>query len=85
MFHMYLEGKSIRGIKEWLNDNQIETPKCNELWSESTVSGILRNEKYKGDVLLQKSYTVDYLSKHARKGATCKSCFFYSAKEEIVD
>ncbi len=67
MFHMYLEGKSIRGIKEWLNANKIETPKGNELWSESTVSGILRNEKYKGDALLQKSYTVDYLTKTTAK------------------
>lgn len=30
MFHMYLEGKSIRGIKKWLNSNQIETSKGNE-------------------------------------------------------
>ena len=67
IFHMYLEGESIREIKEWLNDNQIETPKGNELWSESTVSGLLRNEKYKGDVLLQKSYTVDYLTKTTAK------------------
>ncbi len=67
MFQMYLEGKSIREIKEWLNDNKIETQKGNELWSESTVSGILRNEKYKGDVLLQKSYTVDYLTKTTAK------------------
>lgn len=67
MFHMYLEGKSIRGIKEWLNANKIETPKGNESWSRSTVSGILRNEKYKGDVLLQKSYTVDYLTKTTAK------------------
>ena len=67
MFHMYLEGKSIRGIKEWLNANKIETPKGDESWSRSTVSGILRNEKYKGDVLLQKSYTVDYLTKTTAK------------------
>lgn len=67
MFHMYLEGKSIRGIKEWLNANKIETPKGNDSWSRSTVSGILRNEKYKGDVLLQKSYTVDYLTKTTAK------------------
>ena len=63
IFHMYLEGSSIRGIKKWLNDNKIETAKGMGEWCESTVSGILRNEKYKGDVLLQKSYTVDYLTK----------------------
>jgi len=67
IFHMYLEGNSIRGIKKWLNDNNVETAKSIGEWSESTVSGILRNEKYKGDVLLQKSYTVDYLTKTMAK------------------
>ena len=63
MFHMYLEGESIRGIKNWLEENEIETPRGTKVWSGSTVAGILKNEKYKGDVLLQKSYTVDYLTK----------------------
>jgi len=63
MFHMYLEGESIRGIKNWLEENEIETPRGTKVWSGSTVAGILKNEKYKGDVLLQKSYTLDYLTK----------------------
>ena len=63
IFHMYLEGNSIGGIRKWLNDNNIETTRGTGEWNKSTVSGILRNEKYKGDVLLQKSYTVDYLTK----------------------
>lgn len=63
MFYMYLEGASIRGIKKWLIENDVETPKGTKSWSLSTISGILKNEKYKGDVLLQKSYTVDYLTK----------------------
>lgn len=67
IFNMYLEGNSIGGIKKWLNDNNIETAKGIGEWSESTVSGILKNEKYKGDVLLQKSYTVDYLTKTMAK------------------
>lgn len=67
IFYMYLEGNSIRGIKKWLNNNNVETAKSIGEWSESTVSGILRNEKYKGDVLLQKSYTVDYLTKTIAK------------------
>ena len=67
IFNMYLEGNSIGGIKKWLNSNNIKTAKGIGEWSESTVSGILRNEKYKGDVLLQKSYTVDYLTKTMAK------------------
>ena len=63
MFHMYLEGESIRGIKKWLKEHEIESPTGTKEWGESTISGILKNEKYKGDVLLQKSYTVDYLTK----------------------
>lgn len=67
MFHMYLDGESIRGIKRWLNENSIESPKGAKQWGESVVLGILKNEKYKGDVLLQKSYTVDYLTKTTAK------------------
>ena len=67
IFHMYLEGNSIGGIRKWLNDNHIETTRGTGEWNKSTVSGILRNEKYKGDVLLQKSYTVDYLTKTIAK------------------
>ena len=67
IFHMYLEGNSIGRIRKWLNDNNIETKRGTGEWNKSTVSGILRNEKYKGDVLLQKSYTVDYLTKTTAK------------------
>lgn len=67
MFHMYLDGKSIRGIKKWLREHEIESPTGTKEWGESTISGILKNEKYKGDVLLQKSYTVDYLTKTTAK------------------
>ena len=67
IFNMYLEGNSIGGIKKWLNNNNIETVRGVGEWSESTVNGILKNEKYKGDVLLQKSYTVDYLTKTTAK------------------
>ena len=67
IFHMYLVGNSIGGIRKWLNDNHIETTRGTGEWNKSTVSGILRNEKYKGDVLLQKSYTVDYLTKTIAK------------------
>lgn len=35
-------------------------------WNQSTVRSILTNEKYKGDALLQKSYTVDFLTKKTK-------------------
>ncbi|MFG7388276.1 recombinase family protein [Lactococcus lactis] len=39
------------------------TPGGKTKWSDRTVRGILANEKYKGDALLQKTYTVDFLTK----------------------
>ena len=41
----------------------IPTPGGKKVWCSSTVQSILQNEKYKGDALLQKSYTVDFLTK----------------------
>ena len=34
----------------------------NERWHTSNINNILRNEKYIGDALLQKTYTVDFLT-----------------------
>ena len=67
IFHMYLEGMSMIEIKKWLDENEIVTPRGTKVWSTSTVYGILKNEKYKGDVLLQKRYTVDFLTKTTAK------------------
>ena len=36
-------------------------------WNETTVRQILKSEKYKGDVILQKTFTVDHLSKKIKK------------------
>ena len=44
----------------------VTTPGGKEKWSISTVKSILSNEKYKGDALLQKSYTVDFLTKKTK-------------------
>ncbi|MBQ4517680.1 MAG: recombinase family protein [Clostridia bacterium] len=63
MFYMYLEGNSLNDIRKWLEENEIESPMGNDEWTVNSVSGILKNEKYKGDALLQKTYTVDYLTK----------------------
>ena len=67
MFYMYLEGNSLNDIRKWLEENEIESPMGKDEWTINSVSGILKNEKYKGDALLQKTYTVDYLTKTIAK------------------
>ena len=63
IFNLFLLGRSLRQIKEALERRNILTPKGKTEWSLSTIENILKNEKYMGDVLLQKSYTADFLSK----------------------
>ena len=44
-------------------DNNIPSPSGKKTWQVSTVESILTNEKYKGAALLQKTFTVDFLTK----------------------
>lgn len=62
IFSSYLEGQSVREIAESLTEAKIPTVKGKEVWSSGTVRNMLRNEKYCGDVLMQKTYTVDCFS-----------------------
>lgn len=63
IYGMFLQGRSPYAIAKALTEEGIPTPGGKENWSGSTVKSILTNEKYKGDALLQKVYTVDFLSK----------------------
>ncbi len=53
-------------IAKLLTAEGIPSPGGKEVWSSSTVKSILTNEKYKGDALLQKVYTVDFLTKQKK-------------------
>lgn len=67
IYEWFLSGESINAIAARLTDMGIPTPSGKSRWSVSTIKSILSNEKYKGEALLQKTYTVDYLSKEVRK------------------
>jgi len=62
IFNDYLSGMGTTAIAKKLNELKIK-PKVSAVWRDSTISGILKNEKYIGDMLLQKSYAKDHLSK----------------------
>ena len=63
IFQEFLLGMSFSGIARGLTEDNIKTPAGKDLWRGSTVKSILQNEKYKGDALLQKRFTVDFLTK----------------------
>lgn len=63
IFRLFMEGKTPSAIAKYLVSQGISSPAGKSTWQVGTVSSILTNEKYKGDALLQKRFTVDYLSK----------------------
>jgi DNA invertase Pin-like site-specific DNA recombinase len=64
IYRMFLvEGKTPSGIASHLTSLNIKTPMGKSTkWTQNTIDSILRNEKYKGDALLQKKYTINYLN-----------------------
>lgn len=67
IFREYLEGASCLKIAKGLERDGIRTSRGNPRWHDSTVRKILENEKYMGDALLQKTYTIDFLNKKRGK------------------
>ena len=63
IYKLFLQGKTASGICKQLDGMEIPTPSGKKSWSQSTVTSILTNEKYKGDALLQKKFTTDFLTK----------------------
>jgi len=58
IYTLYLEGKGVAAIAKELNNDKVPTV-TNGKWNMSTISQILKNEKYKGDAHLQKYFTPD--------------------------
>lgn len=63
IYALFLDGETYRNIAEFLTDENIPTPASKVKWSVSTVRSILANEKYTGNAILQKKFTVDFLTK----------------------
>lgn len=63
IYRLFLDGKTPIGICKYLENQGILSPSGKPKWSKTTINSILTNEKYKGDALLQKKFTVDFLEK----------------------
>ncbi len=63
IYSMFLKGMTPFGIASRLTADNVRTPGGKDRWNAGSVRSILSNEKYRGDALLQKSYTVDFLTK----------------------
>lgn len=63
IFRLFIEGKTPSAIAKELASQGIPSPAGKKTWQVATVKSILSNEKYKGEALLQKGFTVDFLTK----------------------
>ena len=64
IFNCYLDGASIQQLKDYLESNHSKTPRGKDEWSTDTITNMLKNEKYVGDVIYQKTFRTDPISKH---------------------
>ncbi len=62
IFELRASGRSLNEISNWLYSEHIPSPTGKERWSRETISKILKNEKYTGDVILQKTFVSDIFS-----------------------
>ena len=67
IYKFFLGGRSFYAITKELEKRGIKSPSGKDKWYISTVRSILTNEKYRGDALIQKEYTADFLDKTRRK------------------
>lgn len=66
IYTKYLSGDSLDAIAHYLEEKQILTPRGKKKWNISTINNILANEKYAGNAILQKHYSIDFLDKRQR-------------------
>jgi DNA invertase Pin-like site-specific DNA recombinase len=67
IYRDFMGGKTPFTIASELTAEGVATPAGKKKWRTTTVENILSNEKYKGCAILQKTYTVDFLSKTIKK------------------
>ena len=67
IYDRFLACDSLKQIAEKLQKEQRLSPAGKSEWSTSTIRSILSNEKYKGDAIINKTFTVDCLTKEVRK------------------
>ena len=66
IFGMFLTGMTPHGIAQQLTAEGIPSPAKKAKWNACTITRMLTNEKYKGDALLQKRFTVNFLTKETK-------------------
>lgn len=67
IYRRYLDGNSLEQLQDYLKNNNIKTHRGKDVWCKEVIRSLLTNEKYVGDLMLQKTFSVDCISKKTKK------------------
>ncbi len=84
IFDAFLAGKSPREIANLLTDIECPTKTGMEQWSEGSISYILRNERYCGDVLTWKTFTADMFEHKHKRNNKDRDQYLYSDHHDAI-
>lgn len=84
LYDRFLAGASYRMLQRWLEENHIPTVKGASTWSCTSIKGILTNEKYYGDVLMQKTFRQDVISKKMVKNTGQRTQYLIQGHHEGI-
>ena len=85
IFRMYLEGFALSRIASALNHDAVPGVHGEPKWCATTINRILQNEKYKGALLMQKTFTSNYLTKqHLRNTGQLDQYYIESNHPAII-
>lgn len=84
IFQLYLEGNSFAQITRQMEADGVLTATGRSEWYASVIEKMLSNEKYMGDALLQKTYTVDFLTKKRVKNTGIVTQYYIEDNHEAI-
>ena len=84
IYALFLEGNTPYAVSKNLTEDGVPTPGGKKNWSKTVVLSILKNEKYKGDALLQKVYTEDFLTKKKVRNSGQVPQYYVEGNHEAI-
>lgn len=86
IYGMFIEGFSLRSIASTLNREGVNGVYGEPKWCAATIARILKNEKYKGSVLMQKTFTSNYLTRrNVQNRGQLPQYYIENDHEAIID
>lgn len=85
IFHDYAGGMTLSAIADEMMDLRIKTITGKDVWNFGTVKGILTNERYMGDMRLQKSFKPDFLSRARKNNGEVEGYYISNHHPAIIE